>query len=215
MGSREAPVVHKRPLRPGRSSVGAWRPGTSISCRLARHLQYHRRGMRTALFAFVFLGSLGCAVERDVDWTYQIPDGLERAGSHLVARIREGGCREADLILYEADPRSGGGPPLPVLVQGTMYCFELRLEDEDCLRYAAATTLVEVDETTPVVNQMLAALPTPVECLAFCPTTGGCPQCGEALVFCPASGATPARCCPDVFSDACQTSRALTCDTLD
>ena len=142
---------------------------------------------------------LGCSSERPLDWTYVIPTGLERADTRVIARIREGGCRMQDFILYESAPRavSGATETLPQLVQGELYCFEVVLQDASCSEYARSAEMVEVQSgEPPAVVNTLAALGDEVACVnARCDPERGCLPCLDDTLFCAAGGGQPDRCC--------------------
>ncbi|MFK7985628.1 MAG: hypothetical protein AB8I08_06315 [Sandaracinaceae bacterium] len=158
----------------------------------------------------------GCAVERPLDWTFQIPDGLERPGTVVVARIREGGCRDGDPVIYESRPRSTSGQSaeLPELVENTTYCFQVSLTDADCTIYASGSQTVEVGpEEMPVVALTLSAT-TEVTCEGVCRPDRGCFLCDTDTQFlCPARESLPARCCATGVTTCSED--AFFCDTFE
>ena len=161
---------------------------------------------------------LGCAVERPLDWTYQIPVGLERPETVVVAQIREDGCREGDPLLYETRPRSttGQSGELPSLSEGVTYCFEVILLDSACTRYASASQTVEVgpDESPSVPLELSASSEVPCT-NGVCHPERGCLLCDADTQFlCPAGDGLPARCCPTSVA-TCSTEDAFFCDTFD
>lgn len=174
--------------------------------------------MRSASRLVVLCLLVGCATERPLDWTYEVPASLERPGTSVVARIRQDGCREGDPLLYESRPRSTAGrsAPLPVLMEGHTYCFEVTLFDDACSLYARATQQVEVGpEPMPRVALTLAST-SEVRCDdGVCHPDRGCFRCDpETEALCPAGGGVPARCCPTTVA-SCSAEDAFFCETFE
>jgi hypothetical protein len=150
------------------------------------------------LLLAALLGS--CAAERALTWTYEVPAGLERAGSSVIARIREGGCAFGDEVIYEIRPRDMEAPtiPTPTLEADHTYCFDVTLEDSTCEAYARSTVIVMVDAglEMPTVTNVLA-MDTPRACPSgsVCSPSRGCLRCEGAQFFCPADSDGADRCC--------------------
>ena len=176
--------------------------------------------MKTVSRLSLSLLVLGCAVERPLEWTYVIPAALERPDTVVIARIRQGGCRDGDLVIYEARPRdlSGETPALPVLVQGVSYCFEIRLQDGSCTEYARSFETVEVDDTEVATVTNTLAASTEVSCTnAYCDPARGCRSCNGSpgsVLYCPPEAGAPSRCCVEVVA-SCAPDDALLCTPFD
>ena len=159
-------------------------------------------GMTRTMLSLLALAALlgGCAAERALTWTYEVPLGIERPGSSVVARIREGGCAFGDQVIYELRPRDREGTtiPTPTLEAGITYCFDVTLEDSVCEAYARSAVLVTVDasiEMPTVVNVLAVDTPRACPTAAACSSTRGCLRCESTEFFCPADGDGADRCC--------------------
>ncbi len=161
-----------------------------------------------------------CSVERTLEWTYTIPAALERPNTVVIARIRQGGCRDEDPLLYESRPRASSGetPALPVLVQDVVYCFEVRLQDGSCTEYARSVEMLEVDDRNPAVVVSTLEESPEVSCTnALCDAERGCRPCDGApgsAIFCAAEAGAPDRCCVELVA-SCAPSDALLCTPFD
>lgn len=158
--------------------------------------------------------ALGCRETRTVAWRFEVPASLG-ASAIVVARIREGGCNDGDLVVYEVRPRDASRSTLspPELDPDEAYCFDVTAEDPaaGCAAVARSTVLVTPgtrEATLEVVNVLDPAHPRLSSCAApaLCSAQSGCVRCPESEVACDG----PPRCCLSVLG--CGPDLVSACD---